>query len=283
MTGTSSASFRGPGGETVLVTLLINLNLNPPDNQITGTVNATGWQSQLTADRAVFSTANKATNYAARYTMIIPPGIGAPQDSPGGYGFATITNNLAGVATVAGNLGDGTSFNQTVPISGNGEIPVYVSLYTGKGSLLGWLTFTNVPPQTLSGVLNWIKLSGASKPLYPNGFTNETAVVASIYQPGGLSLTNGTLTISGATQTISLVYTNVTASGGAFSYSGADNPTNALNATINSGTGAMTLTFRPTGARASVIARGVVLQMSDTNAAGWFLGTNESGYFLLQP
>ena len=283
LTGTSAASFRGPGGETVSVTLQINLNLNPPDNQITGTVNAGGWQSQLTADRAVFSTANKATNYAARYTMIIPPGMGAPQDSPGGYGFATITNNLAGMAVLAGNLGDGTAFNQTVPISENGEIPVYVSLYTGKGSLLGWLTFTNVPPQTLSGVLNWIKLSGASKPLYPGGFTNETAVVASVYQPGGLSLTNGTLTISGATQTTSLVYTNVTVSGGALSYSGANNPTNALTETINARTGAMTLTFRPTGARASSTARGVVLQMSDTNAAGWFLGTNESGYFLLQP
>jgi hypothetical protein len=44
----------------------------------------------------------------------------------------------------------------------------------------------------------------------------------------------------------------------------------------------MTLTFRPTGAKVSITAQGVLLQ-SDTNAAGWFQGTNESGFFLLQP
>jgi hypothetical protein len=44
----------------------------------------------------------------------------------------------------------------------------------------------------------------------------------------------------------------------------------------------MSLTFRPTGGRADVAAEGVVLQGMATNGAGWFLGTNESGSFLLQ-
>jgi hypothetical protein len=284
LTGNSQTSFTGPGRELVTVALHVNLNLNPPDNQITGLVSAGGWQSELIADRAVFNgTTVKATNYAARYTLIIPPGPGAPQSSPGGYGVATITNNLAGTANLIGTLGDGTAINQSVPISENGVIPVYVSRYTGEELLLGWITFTNVPPQTLSGVLNWIKVSGATKPLYPGGFTNETAVVGSVYQPGSLTLSNGTMTISGAAQATNLVYTNVNVAGGKLSYSATDNPSNQLSAAFTASTGAMTLTFRPTGARASVTARGVVLQMPDTNAAGWFLGTNESGYFLLQP
>jgi hypothetical protein len=98
-----------------------------------------------------------------------------------------------------------------------------------------------------------------------------------------LTLSNATLTIGGANLTNTLVYTNVTLSGGKLSYSGAGNPTNQLSAAFTPSTGTMTLTFRPTGAKASVLAQGVVLQSSDTNAAGWFLGTNQSGYFLLQP
>jgi hypothetical protein len=80
-----------------------------------------------------------------------------------------------------------------------------------------------------------------------------------------------------------LVYTNFTLSSAKGSNNAVGNPTNQLGATFTAGTGVMTLTFRPTGARTSVTAQGVVLQMSGTNAAGWFLGTNESGYFLLQP
>jgi hypothetical protein len=284
LTGNSRTSFIGPGRESVTVVLGVGLNLDPPANQITGTVSAGEWQSELTADRAVFNgTTVKATNYAARYTLIVPPGSGAPVTSPGGYGVATITNNLAGVATLTGTLGDGTPIYQNVAISENGVIPVYVSRYAGEELLLGWITFTNVPPQTLSGVLNWIKIPGAIKPLYTGGFSNESDVVASFYQPNGLTMSNGTLTISGAAQATNLVYTNVNVSGGKLSYSGAGNPTNQLSAAFTASTGAMTLTFRPTGARADVVAQGVVLQLSDTNAAGWFLGTNESGYFLLQP
>jgi len=284
LSGNSQAGFIGPNRESVDVILHVNLNLNPPDNQMTGTLSTADWQSALMADRAVFNgTTLKATNYAAHYTMVVPPGRGAPEGSPGGYGVATIVNNEAGMASLVGNLGDGTSINQFVPMSENGVIPVYVSLYNGQGLLLGWLTFTNVPPQTLSGVLNWINLTGASKTLYPGGFTNQTPITGSVYQqPGGLFLSNGMLTISAAAQVSNLVYTNVTVSGAKLSYSAADNPTNQLSATINATTGTMTLTFRPTGAKADITARGVVLQ-SESNAAGWYLGTNQSGYFLLQP
>ena len=43
------------------------------------------------------------------------------------------------------------------------------------------------------------------------------------------------------------------------------------------------MTFRPTGARTDTVANGVVLQDQETtNAAGWFLDTDQSGCFLLQ-
>jgi hypothetical protein len=283
LTGTAQNAFSNAGQEAVALTLHVNLNLYPPDNLLTGIVSAQDWQSVLQADRAVFNgTTVKATDYAGRYTLIVPPGVNAPLESPGGYGFATITNSLAGVAVLNGALGDGALFNQTVPISLNGLIPVYVPLYTGHGSLLGWLSFTNLPPQTVEGALNWIKLPVTGKTLYPGGFTNQAEIIGSAYQPGGLTLSNGTLTFSNAAQSSPLIYTNVTLANGKLSYSGAGEPTNQLSATFTAGTGAMTLSFRPTGARVNVTAQGVVLQSGTTNAAGWFLGTNQSGFFLLQ-
>jgi hypothetical protein len=283
LTGTAQNAFTNAGKQAVALSLHVNLNLNPPDDLLTGILSADGWQSELTADRAVFNgTTIKASNYAGRYTLIVPPGANAPLESPGGYGVANITNNLAGVAILNGSLGDGALFTQSVPISLNGVIPVYASLYGGHGFLLGWLIFSNEPPQTVSGQLNWIKLPVSGKGLYLGGFTNQAEIIGSAYETSGLALSNATLTIFGAEQSSPLVYTNITVAKGKLSYSGADEPTNQLSATFTAGTGAMTLSFRPTGAKANVTAQGVVLQSGDTNAAGWFLGTNQSGFFLLQ-
>jgi hypothetical protein len=286
LAGTNQAIFTGPGKELVTVALQVGLNLNPPDNQISGTVTSSQWQSDLAAYRKVFNgTTDKANAYAARYTLVIPPVFGAPETSPGGYGAAGLTNNPAGMAALVGYLGDGAAFNQTVPISADGVMAVYASLYKGQGILLGWLT--NAPPQPIAGTLNWVKLSGASKTFYAGGFTNQTDVISSFYKPPStskdvLNMTNATLTIAGGDLADPLVYTNVTVAGGKLTFSGPGNPTNQISAAFTAGTGAMTLTFRPTGAKAGVTAQGAVLPMPSPGAAGWFLGANQSGYFLLE-
>ena len=218
----------------VTVALQVGLNLNPPDNQISGTVTSSQWQSDLAAYRKVFNgTTDKANAYAARYTLVIPPVFGAPETSPGGYGAAGLTNNPAGMAALVGYLGDGAAFNQTVPISADGVMAVYASLYKGQGILLGWLT--NAPPQPIAGTLNWVKLSGASKTFYAGGFTNQTDVISSFYKPPStskdvLNMTNATLTIAGGDLADPLVYTNVTVAGGKLTFSGPGNPTNQISA-----------------------------------------------------
>jgi hypothetical protein len=95
-----------------------------------------------------------------------------------------------------------------------------------------------------------------------------------------LNVSNATLTIGDGDLANTLVYTNISVAKGKLTV-GPGNPTNELSATFTAGTGMMTLTFRPTGSKAKVTAQGVVLQSSGTNAAGWFLGTNQSGAFLL--
>ncbi len=57
-----------------------------------------------------------------------------------------------------------------------------------------------------------------------------------------------------------------------------------LSGSINRGTGIVTLSFRPPGANHNTAASGVLLEDDpDTNAAGWFLGEDQSGSFTMQP
>ena len=105
-------------------------------------------------------------------------------------------------------------------------------------------------------------------------------MLGSLYTPGaGISvLTNGTLTISNGDLAAPLMYSNLTI---------VDNkvvsPDPGISGNVIPGTGVLTLTFRIPGASADTAARGVLLQTNaQTNAAGWFLGPNQSGYFLLQ-
>jgi hypothetical protein len=162
---------RPPGqGGPVAVTMTLNWNISPP--QLTGIVagtntNQSGWEADLTA----FYASNALP--PAAYTMLIPPDNdnAPPCLSPGGYGYALITNQ-AGTARITGALADGTAFNQTVPVSQDGYVPVCANLYAGKGLLLGWinLELTNAEASNISG-LTWIRPSRASG-RYTNGFNN---------------------------------------------------------------------------------------------------------------
>jgi hypothetical protein len=294
LAGDADAALNLPGRTLVVVEL--HLDLAAANNQITGAVideTNNGWSSVLLADRAVFNARTlPATNFAGRYTLIIPPGDTAPTNEPGGYGYAILTNNLGGLVVLSGRLADGAAFSQSVPVATNGDIPLYASLYANKGSLQGWLTLantTNTPSQTLSGAnLTWIKASGRSDTLYAAGFTNTNIIVlGSFYKPpsagsSSLNLTNGTLIISNGPGNV-LIYSNLTITDNKLgNQDAAGNPANLLQGTIAPGTGVLTLTFRPNGAGGNITGKGVVLQDdSPTNAAGWFLDDDQSGSFLL--
>jgi len=57
--------------------------------------------------------------------------------------------------------------------------------------------------------------------------------------------------------------------------------TNYLVLAVNTNNGLVTVTFQPTGVKTNIVAHGAVLQ-NRTNAQGYFLGTNQSGAFLLE-
>ena len=124
---------------------------------------------------------------SAEYTMLIPPDFDntPPTDSPGGYSYALITNHL-GTATITGALADGTAFNQTVPVSADGYVPIYANLYASKGLLLGWinLELTNIDAAGVTP-LTWIHPAERASGLYTNGFTTTfSSRIKSCYRRG---------------------------------------------------------------------------------------------------
>jgi uncharacterized repeat protein (TIGR02543 family) len=164
-------------------TLSLEMTLSNPGNAaplVTGTIYGTNDGTPWAATNLL---AYHATNTlpAAEYTMLIPPDVNntPPNGSPGGDGYALITNNpgpvnhpASAAAKIIGALADGTAFNQTVAVSKDGYAPVYASLYAGKGLLLGWINLNLTNTTAVSNTsLTWIHPAKPSG-LYKNGFTN---------------------------------------------------------------------------------------------------------------
>jgi hypothetical protein len=279
LTGQSEKTLVRSSKPPVSVTL--QLNLANPDNLMLGSVGdvtSNGWISALQTER-VAATAG----FAGRYTMLVPPAGNAPADNePIGYGYVTLSNNPSGHVAISGHLADAAMFSQSVGVADDGNIPLYASLYSGKGSLQGWLTIVTNPLSIVANDLTWIKDTKTTS------FTNENiSVLGSSYaapQSGGdaLTVTNATLLISNVTSG-ALIYNNVNVTDNKLTYPESGNPPNKLTGVINPGTGVITVTFKPTGAQDNVVAKGVVLQ-DDQNpsAAGWFFESDQSGSFLLQ-
>ena len=281
-----TGAFNGAGDSTVAVaragataiTLSLHINLSPGDDQITGAAGTPYWSASLVADRAVFSAANPTTAFAGVYTMAIPPGPLAPSNQPAGYGYLTMSNSPAGKANITGALADSAPVGQNVAISGEGFVPLYASLYGGSGSLLGWLGISNITAQ-VSGAVNWIRPAIATSAYFKGGFAYQTNVIGSALPklPGGVLTSSSSLIISESDWAGPLAYEVGVTNYAVTKISG---PTNGMAVTISPVTGIVTVTFRPTGAKASLVAKGVALQQQQ-NALGWFTNSGKSGFFLL--
>ena len=277
VTGAASKSIPRTGLSPITVELQLGLTNGP----LTGAISDGTWTADLVADVAVYSKANPAPQ-AGKYTLLIP---GSENASvlPGGNGFGAVTVSDSGTVTFSGILGDGTPVTSTSIISSEGQWPFYVSLYGGKGSILGWLTFTN--EGVISGQTGWFKQPQATAKLYPGGFTNSAEVIGSAYQytnglpvlgftEGQLSLTNGDLAQS---------ITNQIALGPeaqATEQSADKQSAGKLTFKTSSGLFKGSVLNPETGKPIAV--NGVVLQ-NQNFGAGCFLGTTETGSVLLSP
>lgn len=180
-------------------TLTLGLALTNYDSDyMNGTVelvdtNGDDLVADLIADRATFDGKYNIPNQVGSYTMILPGNTNAP-DEPVGDGYGTVKVSKTGVISFAGALADGTKLTQSAGLSKDGYWPLYVPLYSGKGSTVGWMYFgkstlvdgngadwginsgrwdngTLTADLAVSGAMAWIKPIQSKAKYYPDGFT----------------------------------------------------------------------------------------------------------------
>ena len=285
------------GKSDVFVRLLLDL---AGGDQFTGSVSNAAWSSPLAGDRYVWNTNNPASAYSNKYTMILP-GSNDASVSPGGDGYGLLSVSALGKVTLAGTLGDGRRISQLVPISKNGQWPLYVPLYPARntatnpvtmlavtntefnGSLLGWVTYGG-NHHAPTGTVSWIKTSWTNG-FYDSGFTNEIEILGSRYVPPPL----GTRALNIVTASVAVANGNLSASFTNRFFWSTDNSAsflspnmNAQELTVTTASGLLGGQFNhPDNSNKVTMLKGAVLQ--DQNVGrGLFLGTNQSGSFRLQ-
>ena len=154
-----------------------------------------------------------------------------------------------------------------------------MKLYSGKGSLFGWLTFTNTATNDVPGLLLWTKKDGMVGNYYPGGFTNEVVALASRYTPpieesAVLGFSNSVVLLEGGN--LSGPATNDVFLSSLNKITVTSTNTNKLAITITASSGLLSGSLvNPQTLKKSTI-KGVVLQKQDLGGGG-FLGTNQGG------
>jgi hypothetical protein len=267
-------------GETPLTT---TLQLDLTNQTVTGTVSDGSFVATLEGDQSVFSATQKATAFEGQYTLIIP-GASNSTIGPFGVSYGTVTVSPQGTVALGGSLADGTAVSQTSVISKNGYWPLYLSLYGGKGSLWGWNLFTNHIVSN-AVALSWINQTNSSRTaLYRSGFTNPaTTLSGGLYLPALVLPKDLTATLEGGNLALAITNGVTISASDKIALTNVVDETNKLLLRIQRSTGVISGSFaNPAKPKQTISVSGVILQDS-TNAQGYFLGSNESGIFTLDP
>jgi hypothetical protein len=254
------------------------LNLQVGSDHVTGTIGDAGltWTANLLANRAVFNAKTNAAPQAGPYTLLLR-GTGDPSNTqlPQGDGYFTVTVAQSGKISMTGTLPDNTPVTDSSVLSADGRWPLYVSLYSGGGQILGWIQFDDNGEQDLGGTVSWIKQPNAKAKFYPNGFNIQTNATGSAYDSALSPVTGfsvGQTMLTGGNLAAPIV-NDVSV--------GPDNKvtnlsTNKLTLTITTKTGSFKGTVVDPATGKTVKYNGVLFQ-KDGTGSGSFFGTDQSG------
>jgi PKD repeat protein len=290
--GTKAVAFTGQfdagGNATTTVTpkgqsplqMVLHLKLDGTD-QIAGTISNGVFASELLADRAAYSHKNPYP-LAGTFTAVLQPPGGNNTNIPQGYGYGTFTVTTSGQGRMAGVLSDGTKISGRVPVSKHGTLPLYSSLYGNHGASIGWVSFTT--NNTADATVDWFRPSMPTS-LYPAGFaTNVTLLGQKYVKPVNITSSspgvNGLVTLGGGNLESSIVKT-------VFVYA------TGKVAVLSPNKENVQIQFLPTAGQFSGSFTHPVLNQNVTftglalefrgEAAGYFLGTSESGFVTFEP
>lgn len=268
----SDARFKGGS-------LPIALQLTVGSEILSGTVSNWNWSSELFAYKTTFDSRIIPTSpYKGSYTITFP-GTTNAADGPLGHGFASIKVKDNGNLTLTGSLSDGSVASLATRVGSAGIWPLYMSLYSGNGSIFGWLSFTNDEALVIAGSSLWTKPVVAHSAICSQGFTNYLSTAASRFNPPKagspvldcataiLALDGGDLSAALAENLAFDPHNRVTVTSGNFNHL-------SLSLSASDGTFRGAFTHPQTGKPTRI--KGVVLQNQDAGF-GFFLGSGQSG------
>ncbi len=268
-------------GLSSLQVILQLLDITNGTDQIVGTVSDGVFTADILANLAVFSSVNPSP-WAGSYTFILEPVDDTDPTVPQGYGYGTLAVSTTGSGQMRGVLGDGTKMSATAPVSADGTWPLYVSLYKNQGSIIAAVTIdTN---HLLTATANWFKPAVPTDHDYPGGFTTSPGLTGALYvspKNGGPSIAaSEQLTLGGGNLQSNLVKSVVIAASGSVTVSpvGSDKLTLKINPT----TGQLSGSFLNPAVGKTTKLTGLLVQTTNS-AAGFFPGTNQTGFVTIEP
>jgi hypothetical protein len=261
--------------------------------QITGYAAYSNGQASLYGIYRSFSAKNPF-NAPGKYTMVFqreaPVSFVRPFGLPDGWGYASLTASANGTVNLIGRTADNVSISQSAGLSQDGNYPLYIPNFGGRGLVVGWINITNnlvsspTNPLIANLPLLWFKKGSTNDADYLQGFAETCSPVGSIYTSTQVPLayTNAVATFCGG---------DLVTPAGAFIYdfvkvyqerpgtfvpeTGIEN----VRLSLNRSTGIITGTYIDCISDKPVtVLAGVVLQQlesSDATAQGW-----AAGYFL---
>jgi hypothetical protein len=252
-------------------------------SDLSGFVSNATWTANLAGNRAVFNAQTNPAPLAGKYTMLIS-GFPGSATEPNGPGYGTVSVAKNGTVTFSGALGDGTKITQTAQLSQSGQWPLYVSLYHGQGSVVGWITLPAGLSNNLTGNLIWVRPPQANAAAFASGFTVWPTASGSLYLPSGQGTnvlgftTNSTLNIKLDGGDLNSPIT------GQFVLDSANHVTNLssnkLSLSFSSSTGSFRGSMVNPATSKPISFNGVMLQ-NQTQGEGNFLGGGQSGTVFL--
>jgi uncharacterized delta-60 repeat protein len=258
--------------------LTLAMDIDVVNAIITGSVsfatNVSTNASTLLAYRNPFSSSANPAPTVGLYNAALP-GVEDAASAPGGDGFSALTVSTSGRVSGKGTLADGSPLKILSATSGDAQVPVYVALYGGRGSIFGWLTVTNGDASDVRGTLWWTKPSSVGGTFYPGGFVHTINPIGSFYTAppantpvftlvDGLAILSGGNLVAPLTSTVTL---------------GGDNKIisdNQLTLTISPAKGTVSGSFIDPTSNKKRTVKGIALP-AQNQARGFFLGTDQSG------
>jgi hypothetical protein len=270
---------------TLQVTVQLDLS---GSGLLTGTVEnlAAGWTANLTARTGGFTAASPATNFAGTYLLAMN-GSANTAEAPAGYSYATVTITPTGAVSAKGVLADGTPITPTGVLSKDGNWLLFNSLYSGKGSVMGWVKFAghSAQSQAVTGEPFWFKGPIASSPYYKSGFSlvqGDLEWTGNIFTAPGrgipvLPVGGYDLQIFGGGLVASISNNITISANNAVSFSA---NTNHLSITLNAAKGSFTGSFIHPITRKQTTLNGILIPEIEAGY-GYFLGAGEGGGVLI--